>query len=39
MLVTSPPLVADAFVLDDLQTRLDVVLADTSNWIAENAAS
>jgi adenosylmethionine-8-amino-7-oxononanoate aminotransferase len=33
MLVTSPPLVADGAVLDDLQTRLDAVLTATSSWI------
>ena len=36
MLVTSPPLIADAVVLDDIQTRLDAILAATSSWIAAN---
>ncbi len=38
MLVISPPLVADDLVLDDIQTRLDTILASTSKWIAENPA-
>ena len=36
MLVTSPPLVADDVVLDDLQTRLDQVLTAAGVWIANN---
>ncbi len=36
MLVTSPPLVADDVVLDDLQSRLDHVLTATSDWLAAN---
>lgn len=36
MLVSSPPLVADRTVLDDLQSRLDLVLTATSGWLAAN---
>ncbi len=37
MLVTSPPLVADHTVLDDLQDRLDRVLTAAEHWIDYNA--
>ncbi len=36
MLVVSPPLVADAAVLDDLTERLDQVLTKTGAWIHDN---
>jgi len=39
MLTLSPPLIADAAVLDDIAGRLDQVLTSTSDWLAANPAS
>ncbi len=36
MLTISPPLVADAEVIDDLVHRVDAILGATSGWLAEN---
>ena len=38
MLVTSPPLIANDDVLDDIQSRMDQVLTWTSEWIDANPA-
>ncbi len=37
MLLTSPPLIADHTVLDDIQDRLHTILSETAQWLATNA--